>query len=167
MRRRSRAPSRTSSGSSADAENDARWRTGVAEISRVSGEGVGAKYHQSIKGPTGKPVDADFEITELEPNKLIAFRTTSGPVRPIGRYELTPEGAGTRVHFTLKAELSGLKKAATPIVQKALATRGCRARQPETNPGGRRLARRDVEPKLGSCRAGTSPSRLPPSARSR
>jgi uncharacterized protein YndB with AHSA1/START domain len=104
----------------ADAENDARWRTGVAEISRVSGEGVGAKYRQSIKGPTGKPVDADFEITELEPNKLIAFRTTSGPVRPVGRYELTPEGAGTRVHFTLKAELSGLKKAATPIVQKAL-----------------------------------------------
>lgn len=105
----------------ADAENEAKWRSGVAEISKISGNGVGTQYRQRIKGPTGRPVDADFEITELEPNRLMAFRTTSGPVRPAGRFELTPDGPGTHVRYTLEAELSGLKKAASPIVQKAIA----------------------------------------------
>jgi len=105
----------------ANAENDAKWRSSVAEISKVSGNGVGTQYRQSLKGPTGRPVDADFEITELEPSRLIAFRTTSGPVRPVGRYELASDGAGTRVRFTLQAELSGLKRAASPIVQKSIA----------------------------------------------
>jgi uncharacterized protein YndB with AHSA1/START domain len=105
----------------ANAENGAQWRSSVVEISKVSGNGVGTQYKQSLKGPTGRPADADFEITELEPNRVIGFRTTSGPVRPVGRYELSPEGAGTRVRFSLKAELSGLKKAASPIVSKAIA----------------------------------------------
>jgi hypothetical protein len=30
----------------ADAENDKRWRSGVIELSRLSGDGVGTRYHQ-------------------------------------------------------------------------------------------------------------------------
>jgi carbon monoxide dehydrogenase subunit G len=94
----------------ANAENDPQWRPGVVEIRRASGEGVGAVYRQVVKGPMGRQIDADIETTDLVPNELIAFRTRTGPVRPTGRYELSPAGGGTRVRFRLDAELGGAKK---------------------------------------------------------
>ena len=75
----------------ADAENDVKWRPGVLDISHTSGSGVGARYRQGVKGPMGRRIAADIEITELEPNELIAFRALEGPVRPTGRYELAPD----------------------------------------------------------------------------
>jgi carbon monoxide dehydrogenase subunit G len=93
-----------------NAENDAQWRPGVLEIRRASGEGVGAVYRQKVKGPMGRSIDADIETTELVPNELIVFRTRTGPVRPTGRYELSPAGDGMRVRFRLDAELGGAKK---------------------------------------------------------
>jgi carbon monoxide dehydrogenase subunit G len=100
----------------ADAENDARWRPGVLEIKRASG----TTYHQKVKGPGGRAVSADVEITESRPNELIAFRATSGPIRPTGRYTLAPEGSGTRVRFELDAEVRGLKRLMAPMVQKTM-----------------------------------------------
>ena len=94
----------------ANAENDPQWRPAVLDIKRVSGDGAGAVYEQGVKGPGGRRVAADVEITDYRPNELIAFRAIKGPVRPSGRYELSPEGAGTRVRFSLEAELSGPKK---------------------------------------------------------
>ncbi|HSC74125.1 MAG TPA: SRPBCC family protein [Gaiellaceae bacterium] len=35
----------------ADHENDPRWRSGVVDIKRASGEGQGAIYTQGVKGP--------------------------------------------------------------------------------------------------------------------
>jgi uncharacterized membrane protein len=95
-------------------------RPGVLDISRVSGEGVGARYRQGVKGPLGRRVAADIEITELMPNELIAFRAVEGPVRPAGRYELAPADGGTRVRFVLEAEVGGIKKLMAPMVQKQM-----------------------------------------------
>jgi carbon monoxide dehydrogenase subunit G len=94
----------------ANAENDPQWRPGVLDIERISGDGVGTVYKQGVKGPLGRRIDADVEVTDLRPNELIAFRALSGPVRPAGRYELSPDGGGTRVKFSLDAELRGAKK---------------------------------------------------------
>jgi carbon monoxide dehydrogenase subunit G len=99
-----------------DAENDARWRPGVLEIKRASD----TTYRQTVKGPGGRSISADVEITESRPNELIAFRATSGPVRPRGRYTLAPDGDGTRVRFELEAELGGLKRLMAPMVQKTM-----------------------------------------------
>ena len=104
----------------ADPENDLRWRSGVLRLGRVSGDGVGARYTQAIKGPGGRPIAADIEITELIPGETIAFRTTAGPVRPRGRYILTAADGGTRVHFELEAELRGVKRLMSPMVQKTM-----------------------------------------------
>jgi carbon monoxide dehydrogenase subunit G len=94
----------------ANAENDPQWRPGVLDISRASGEGVGAVYRQGVKGPMGRRISADVETTELVLNELIAFRTRTGPVRPTGRYELSRADGGTRVRFRLDADLTGAKK---------------------------------------------------------
>lgn len=104
----------------ADAENDPQWRPGVLDISRVSGEGVGTLYRQGVKGPMGKRVPADIQVTELRPNDVIAFRAVEGPVRPNGRYELSPEDGATRVRFSLDAEVGGLKRLMAPMVQKQM-----------------------------------------------
>src|SRR5712691_2672062 len=68
----------------ADHENDPRWRRGVLDIKRASGDGVGAVYRQGIKGPFGRRIPADFEITAYEEGSHMAFRALSGPVRPEG-----------------------------------------------------------------------------------
>ncbi|MDQ2984045.1 MAG: SRPBCC family protein [Actinomycetota bacterium] len=104
----------------ADKENDARWRPGVADIRLISRQGRGATYHQTVKGPGGRPVPADIEITELEPNRRIAFRTIAGPVRPEGSYEFAEEDGGTRVTFSLRAKLRGLKRLMTPVVLRTM-----------------------------------------------
>jgi uncharacterized protein YndB with AHSA1/START domain len=106
----------------ADAENDPKWRSGVLEIERTSGEGAGTRYRQVVGGPGGRRIPADIEITEYEPPRRISFRTTSGPVRPTGTYELASVDGGTRVRFTLAAKLGGLKVLMAPMVRRTMAS---------------------------------------------
>ena len=104
----------------ADPENDLQWRSGVLDLKRVSGTGIGARYSQSVKGPGGRRIPADIEITELTPGEAIAFQTITGPVRPRGRYVLATADGGTRVRFDLEADVTGFKRVITPMVQKTM-----------------------------------------------
>ena len=90
--------------------NAAKWRSGVLDVAKVSGEGVGEIWRQGVRGPGGRRIDADYEVTAWEPGRRMAFRSIAGPVRPTGEYVLVPEGGGTRLSFSLDAQLSGLKK---------------------------------------------------------
>jgi uncharacterized membrane protein len=94
----------------ADGEKGTEWRSGIVDIKKVSGEGVGSQYKQSVRGPGGRAVAADYTITEFTPNSVLAFQATAGPVRPHGRYDLAESGGLTSVTFSLDAELTGIKK---------------------------------------------------------
>ncbi|HEX5451464.1 MAG TPA: SRPBCC family protein [Candidatus Limnocylindrales bacterium] len=94
----------------ADGEQGPRWRSGVLDIRRIAGEGVGTRYLQGVAGPLGRRVAADYEITVFEPNQRIEFQTVAGPVRPHGRYDFAAEDGGTRLTFTLDAALNGLRR---------------------------------------------------------
>jgi uncharacterized protein YndB with AHSA1/START domain len=94
----------------ADGEQCPKWRSGVLDIKRVSGEGVGTRYAQGVRGPMGRRIAADYEITAYEPNRRIEFQTTAGPVRPHGRYAFDAAEGGTRLTFTLDAQLGGIRK---------------------------------------------------------
>jgi uncharacterized protein YndB with AHSA1/START domain len=104
----------------ADGENNRRWRSGVLDLRRKSGQGRGAIYEQGIKGPFGRRVPADYEITAYDPDRRIGFRAIAGPVRPEGSYELAPIDAGTRVTFTLRCTPRGPAKLMTPMVAKTM-----------------------------------------------
>lgn len=104
----------------ADGENDRLWRSGVLDVRRTSGNGAGAIYAQGVKGPFGRRVAADYEITTFEPEDKIAFRAIAGPVRPEGSYELEETPAGTRVTFALRATTSGVAKVVAPMVAKTM-----------------------------------------------
>ncbi|HET8586381.1 MAG TPA: SRPBCC family protein [Candidatus Limnocylindria bacterium] len=93
-----------------DGENCPRWRPGVVGIRRVSGQGVGARYAQQVRGPMGRSIDADYEITQEQPNQRLEFQTIAGPVRPHGVYLFEPADGGTRLTFSLDAQLSGVRR---------------------------------------------------------
>jgi uncharacterized protein YndB with AHSA1/START domain len=94
----------------ADGEKCPQWRPGVLDIRKVAGDdGVGTRYEQGVKGPMGRRIAADYEITRFEPNRLMEFRTVTGPARPRGRYEFESDPEGTRLTFSLDAEMGGLK----------------------------------------------------------
>jgi len=89
----------------ADGTTAPQWRPGVMDIALVSGTAVGARYRQGVKGPGGRRVDADYEVTEFEPGRRLAFRAVAGPVRPTGAYELEAVPDGTQLTFSLAADL--------------------------------------------------------------
>jgi carbon monoxide dehydrogenase subunit G len=94
----------------ADGEKCSQWRPGVIDIKRVSGEGVGTTYSQGVKGPMGRRVAADYQVTVFEPDRRLEFQTTTGPARPHGRYDFEPVEGGTRLTFSLGAQLTGLSR---------------------------------------------------------
>jgi uncharacterized protein YndB with AHSA1/START domain len=94
----------------ADGENASKWRSGVLDARRVSGSGVGAIYRQGVRGPGGRRIAADYEVTAYEPNRRLAFKTIAGPVRPNGEFSFEETDDGTKVSLSLDAELTGIKK---------------------------------------------------------
>jgi carbon monoxide dehydrogenase subunit G len=106
----------------ANHENDKLWRPGVLDIERASGEGRGAIYRQGVKGPMGRRIPADIEVTAYEEGSHVAFRTLGGPVQPEGSYRFEDVDGGTRVTFSLNAKLSGAQKLMSPMVQRSMSS---------------------------------------------
>jgi uncharacterized membrane protein len=104
----------------ADGTNGPQWRSGVLDVALRSGQGQGAVYQQGVKGPFGRRVSADYEITEYQPGRRLGFRAVSGPVRPEGAYDLEPAEGGTRVTFSLRCSPRGVKKLMTPMVAQTM-----------------------------------------------
>ena len=94
----------------ADGEKAPQWRSGVLEVAKKSGDGKGAVYRQVVKGPGGRKVDADYEISDYRPPTHLAFRAIAGPVRPTGSYDLTDMDGKTSLTFRLAADIGGWKK---------------------------------------------------------
>jgi uncharacterized protein YndB with AHSA1/START domain len=94
----------------ADGRTAQRWRPGVLDVEKVSGDGVGARYRQVVRGPVGRRIDADYEITAFEQDRRIAFRAIAGPVRPEGEFTFEAMGDATIVSFSLRADLSGWRR---------------------------------------------------------
>ena len=93
-----------------DHARDPSWRPNVKEIDPVGGAPVGTRVHQVIKGPGGRGIGADIEVTATEPSSRYAFQVVAGPVRPQGEFRFIETPNGTEVHFSLHAELGGIKK---------------------------------------------------------
>jgi uncharacterized protein YndB with AHSA1/START domain len=89
------------------------WRPSCIDVRLASGaQGqVGARYEQGLKGPRGR-IAGDYELTEVVPNKVIAFKVVAGPARPQGRYEVarTMPGEGATLD-NLKRVLEGRPRA--------------------------------------------------------
>ena len=63
-----------------------------------------------VKGPAGRGLDADIEVTANTPPSRYAFKVVAGPARPRGDLRFIETSTGTEVHFSIDAEMSGIKK---------------------------------------------------------
>jgi uncharacterized protein YndB with AHSA1/START domain len=106
----------------ADGTNNPSWRAGVISIERTSPDaGVGATYRQKLRGPGGRTIDGDYQITAYQPPALIEFHVTAGPARPTGRFTLIETGAGrTTVTFALELQPTGLMRLMSGMIAKTM-----------------------------------------------
>src|SRR5918998_3780597 len=91
-------------------ENYPRWQPGIeaAEQTSPGPPGPGATFRLAFAGPGGRRVEAHGEVVAWRPGELLAIRTTSGPVRLAGQYELTPVAGGTTLRLRSQLEATGL-----------------------------------------------------------
>lgn len=103
-------------------ENNKIWRPSVIAVKKeTAGDiGVGTKFSQTMKGPFGKSISGDYEISSSETDKKISFKVISGPARPSGNYVFENDGDETQVTFSLSYKPSGLAKLMDPMINKQM-----------------------------------------------
>ncbi len=75
---------------------------------------VGSQIRQ-VRKFFGPRIESTFEVTEFEPPRQSAFKTTTGPVPMEGRYLLEPVAGGTRLTWRGEIEESGVLRLAEPV----------------------------------------------------
>ncbi|HEX9564647.1 MAG TPA: SRPBCC family protein, partial [Gemmatimonadaceae bacterium] len=102
----------------AHVENAPKWQPAVIETSRIT-EGpmrVGTQYREVAK-MMGRRVTTVCEITELVPDRRIAWKaTSSGPFSYQTTYTFTPAGSRTRLDIVGTFSLRGLWRLIEPVV---------------------------------------------------
>jgi uncharacterized protein YndB with AHSA1/START domain len=94
----------------ADPAKDQKWRPHVKEIAPEGPPATGRKIHQVVEGPMGRGIAADIEVTAYDPPARYAFQVVAGPARPRGEFRFIETATGTEVHFSLTADLGGIKR---------------------------------------------------------
>ena len=98
------------------------WRPAVLSIERASGAqtGVGATYRQQLKGPGGRPIAGDYQITACQPNDLIRFQVTAGPARPNGEYRFAERDGATTITFILDYRPTGFARLMDRMIEQTM-----------------------------------------------
>jgi hypothetical protein len=63
----------------ADGEKNPQWRTSVIEIKKLSGDGLGAQYEQSIRGPGGRPTTRSRNTHRMQRSPSPSLRVRFDP----------------------------------------------------------------------------------------
>ena len=80
-------------------ENFPQWMSHVREVRYIGGD----RYHWTVDGPAGVPVEWDSELLNVADNREMTWRSVEGSaVSHTGRVRFEPDGNGTRVHVQLR-----------------------------------------------------------------
>jgi uncharacterized protein YndB with AHSA1/START domain len=105
----------------ADGTNNPKWRPGVTEITLVSGNGVGAIYKQTMRGPGGRNIAGDYRVVEADRPRVLRFEVIAGPARPRGTFRLEPAGTDTtQLTFSLNLQPTGVMRLMTPMIKRQM-----------------------------------------------
>jgi len=97
-------------------DNASQWLSGWRETRPTNEtEGVGYTWIDVLE-MFGRPVEAEFELTDFEPGRHFTFKSISGSFPVSGVYSFAPSGDGTEITFELKAEPGGFFKLAEPLI---------------------------------------------------
>lgn len=101
-------------------ENARMWLSGWLETRPTSeSEGVGYTWIDVVE-VFGRSVETEFETTEFEPGRKIAFKSIRGSFPVSGIYSFAPDGDGTAVTFELQGEPGGFFRLAEPLLGRML-----------------------------------------------
>lgn len=105
----------------ADQRNAPQWQHGAVEVRRTTEGplGIGTK-HTFVRKFMGRKMEASNEYVEYEPNKKVAFKSTSGPIDFEASYltEATPEG--TKLTSRIEMQPRGFAGLAEPLIAASL-----------------------------------------------
>ncbi|HET9651203.1 MAG TPA: SRPBCC family protein [Usitatibacter sp.] len=87
-------------------ENFPQWMSHVREVRYIGGD----RFHWTVDGPAGVPIEWDSELLNVVENREMTWRSVEGAaVSHTGRVRFEPDGNGTRVHVQLRyAPLGGV-----------------------------------------------------------
>lgn len=94
------------------------WRVEVRESTQTPpGPMVkGSQLHEE-SAIMGRRVVTESVVDELEPGRRFAFKHVAGPIPVSGEYLLDAAGDGTKLTYTLYAELRGVWRVAAPYLR--------------------------------------------------
>jgi carbon monoxide dehydrogenase subunit G len=96
-----------------DFRNNAKWQEGVVESTQTP-DGptqLGTKF-KTVRTLLGQKLEATGEVTEFEPNKKMAFKSTSGPIKFSMSQTFEADAGGTKLIFQAEVEAGGFFKLA-------------------------------------------------------
>lgn len=96
--------------------NDPLWRAGVLEMHQAPSSTQVGTTTREVMDFFGRRLITDAEITAFTANDHVGFESRSGPMRVVGYRRVEPVDAGTRVTYHVTATLTGLFRAAAPLV---------------------------------------------------
>jgi uncharacterized protein YndB with AHSA1/START domain len=105
-----------------DQTNATHWQRGLLEVRRTTDDPVGiGTRHTFLRTFMGRRMEGSNEYTRWEPNKLVAFRATSGPVALDASYLVEPIGTdGAQLTSRIEIRHSGLFRLAEPLMAAGL-----------------------------------------------
>ena len=100
-----------------DVEKAAQYESGVEErvLTSEGPLGVGSAG-RDISRFLGRRRESTWEVTEFEPNKRVAIKSTSGPIEYQGSYAWESVGDATKVSVAFETQLGGFFRLAEPLV---------------------------------------------------
>jgi hypothetical protein len=76
---------------------------------------------QILRGPGGRRINGDYQITTVQPPHRLEFQVTAGPARPTGRFDLAePLPGTTEVTFALDFNPTGLMRLMNGAITKTM-----------------------------------------------
>jgi uncharacterized protein YndB with AHSA1/START domain len=103
-----------------DMRNTPQWQAGLVEVQRLT-DGpprIGTR-HVFVRNFLGRRMEGTNEYVAYEPDKLVTFKTISGP--PLeASYFFEPAGTGTRITSRVQLQGSGLFGLIEPVVAAGL-----------------------------------------------
>jgi uncharacterized membrane protein len=101
-----------------DQTNAPRWQDGLLEVRRTTDGPIGiGTRHTFVRTFMGRRMEGSNEYTQWEPNRVVAFRATSGPVGLDASYAVEPAGTNrARLTSRLEMRAPGLLRLAEPLM---------------------------------------------------
>lgn len=95
----------------ADVEKRPSWHTGHLHTQPTSAPPirVGTTFHEDFQLFLGRQGQADYEITEFEPNKRFSFKSISGFVQSQERMIFEPDASNTKITQVTEAQFGWLR----------------------------------------------------------